>query len=65
MKKTLAFCCAALLGTPAMAAIVVNGNLADWGVTRSGSASNWTPGAGISYTVEDQTGNLSAYLNPG
>ena len=65
MKKTLAFCCAALLGSPAMAALVVDGNLADWGVTRTGSASNWTPGVGIQSRVEDQTGGQSTYLNPG
>lgn len=65
MKNTLLFCCAALLASPAMASIVVDGNLADWGITRTGSAGDWTPNAGIHYTIEDQTGGISTYLNPG
>lgn len=65
MKKTFAFCCAALLGSPAMAALVVDGNLADWGVTRTGAASNWTPNTGISAKVEDQTGGANTLLTPG
>lgn len=34
--------------------ISVDGDLSDWGVTRSGNASDWTPDAGIFFTVEDQ-----------
>jgi hypothetical protein len=37
-------------------AITIDGDLSDWGVSRNGNASDWTPtaNAGIQYTVEDQ-----------
>ncbi len=46
----------------AQAGLVVDGNLADWGVHHGNS---WLPDAGIHYTVEDQTGPLGTYLTPG
>ena len=46
----------------AHAGLVVDGNLADWGVNPGAS---WTPRAGIHYTVEDQTGGAGTYLAPG
>lgn len=43
-------------------ALVVDGNLVDWGVQKNIGAAGWTPTAGIRYTVEDQN---SSYLDPG
>ncbi len=40
----------------------IDGNLSDWGVSQNGNATDWTPNAGIYYTVEDQH---SSYLSPG
>lgn len=40
----------------------IDGDLSDWGVQRTGNASDWIPNAGIYYTVEDQHNN---YLEPG
>ncbi|MBI1395170.1 MAG: hypothetical protein GC151_04250 [Betaproteobacteria bacterium] len=52
--------------TSARAAYVIDGSVADWGLSQTGSASDWTPSAAIkAYTVEDQTGGLGTYLNPG
>lgn len=62
MKKILTFCLGALLASPAFATLIVDGDLADWGVKRNSLASGWTPNSGIRYTIEDQN---SAYLNPG
>lgn len=45
----------------ASAAFVVDGNTADWGI----NPSNWQATSGIHSTIEDQTGGLGAYLNPG
>ncbi len=64
-KKPLFLLLATLLASPAFAGIVVDGNLADWGVKRTGTASDWTPGAGIHYTIEDQTGSAGIRLYPG
>ncbi|MDO9239754.1 PEP-CTERM sorting domain-containing protein [Methylicorpusculum sp.] len=50
---------------PVQASITVDGNLSDWGIKRNGNANDWTPNPGIHFTVEDQTGKLSDYLNPG
>ena len=52
---------------PAYAAgIVVNGDLTDWGLQRTGSAGDWVPnislGSSLHYVVEDQH---DPYLNPG
>jgi len=45
---------------------IIDGNIGDWGLNRTGHASDWTPGSNVKkYTVEDQTGGLSVYLNPG
>lgn len=46
-------------------AFTVDGNLADWGVQRTGHTSDWTPQPGVFYSVEDQTGGAGTYLNPG
>ncbi|MCA1978156.1 MAG: PEP-CTERM sorting domain-containing protein, partial [Thiobacillus sp.] len=58
---------AALLATaPGAGAYVIDANLADWGITRTGSANDWTPDARIKgWGVEDQTGGLGTYLRPG
>ncbi len=58
---------ATLIQFPVYAAgIVVDGNLSDWGLNRTGSESDWVPnfslGQSLQYAVEDQH---DAYLNPG
>jgi len=50
------------LGAFSAHAYTIDGNLADWGVTKNNGVDGWTPNAGIHYTVEDQR---DAYLNPG
>ncbi len=68
MTKTLMHLIAAasLLTSAGAQAITINidGNLADWGVARTGKASDWTPtpNKGIQFTIEDQH---DSYLNPG
>jgi hypothetical protein len=50
----------------AYAAITVNGDLSDWGVTPGAyGASSWAPTNGAIYTVEDQQGGPTTYLTPG
>ncbi len=58
---------ATLLAAPVSHAIVVNGDLADWGLGNSGNANDWIPNSAldIQYTVEDQTGNAGVRLFPG
>jgi len=51
------------LSSQAFAGIVVDGNLADWGIVRG--STSWVPSAGTHYTVEDAKGNGSYYLSPG
>ncbi len=51
-------------------AIVIDGNLAEWGLKQTGQASDWTPDTAIvpsarQYTVEDQTGGANTRLFPG
>lgn len=53
---------AGLLSAAGAHAYTIDGNLADWGVQRNGTADDWTPDAGIHYTVEDQH---TARLTPG
>ncbi|MCD2448944.1 PEP-CTERM sorting domain-containing protein [Methylicorpusculum oleiharenae] len=67
MIKNTALILALFTGTmlPVQASITVDGNLTDWGIKRNGNANDWTPNPGIHFTVEDQTGNLNQYLNPG
>lgn len=60
-KFTLALLAAAMAGQ-ANAAIVVDGNIDEW---LSNKATWATSSADIHATVEDQTGNLNTYLNPG
>lgn len=50
----------AVLSGHAGATIIVDGNLSDWGISKS----NWLPGAGIHYTIEDRVGT-NGYLSPG
>lgn len=58
--------CLVALACPARAGYVIDGNVADWGLVRTNSASDWTPNASVkAYAVEDQTGGLGTYLNPG
>lgn len=47
-------------------AYVVDGSVTDWGLQRTGNVSDWTPLPGVkAWTVEDQTGSPSVFLNPG
>ena len=47
-------------------AYTLDGNLADWGLTRTGSVADWTPNSQIkAWAVEDQTGGLNTKLTPG
>lgn len=56
---------AAGMALPA-SAYVIDANLAEWGLTRTGSASDWTPNTSVkAWAVEDQTGNPNTYLSPG
>lgn len=52
---------AGLLTSAGAQAVVIDGNLADWGVDAgihsAGNVSDWTPNPGVHYTVEDQHGN--------
>lgn len=58
--------CAVLFATVGQTApITADGNMADWGIHANGTVAGWTPGTGILYIVEDQTGNRATYLNPG
>jgi len=63
-KLTLNLCLLATLAAGPAHAIVVDGNLSDWGVQRTGQASDWTPtpNMGIHVTIEDQN---SSFLDPG
>ena len=68
MKPSIPLLCAGLMlgaGQAWALPIVIDGSLADWGVKRTGQASDWTPHAGIQYSIEDQTGGSGSYLNPG
>lgn len=55
---------AGLTGASGAHAIVIDGNLSDWGVQQNTGAAGWTPtpNSGIEYTLEDQH---ASYLNPG
>jgi len=55
---------AGMLTSAGAQAIAIDGNLADWGIARTGHASDWTPTSnkGIQFTIEDQQ---DSYLNPG
>lgn len=67
MKKlsTLAVLFACGVSAPA-SAYTIDGNLADWGLTRTGSAADWTPNPSVkAWLVEDQTGGANTYLTPG
>ncbi len=55
---------ASLAGSSGAQAIMIDGNLSDWGVQQNAGAAGWVPTAnsGIQYTIEDQH---TSYLNPG
>ena len=63
---TLSFC---LITTTQAANIVINGDLADWGLHRNGNINDWTPNPLLvspsHYKIDDQTGGLNVYLMPG
>lgn len=47
-------------------AITVDGDLADWGLSFAGAASDWTTSkAGVLSVVNDQSGGAGAFLSPG
>lgn len=46
-------------------AFTLDGNLNDWGLHQTGSASDWTPSSGILAVVADQNGNPNTFLSPG
>lgn len=52
------------IATPALAGIVVDGNIDDW-LTQTGKATWMVNNPGINRTVEDQTGDASVRLTPG
>ncbi len=68
MKRllTAALCALGLMSNASHAGYLIDGNISDWGLHRTGHASDWTPGSHVNeYTVEDQTGGLGVYLTPG
>ncbi len=67
-KSSLRFASALALSACALpaAAYTVDGNFADWGLRRTGQASDWTPSASVrEFIVEDQTGPSNVFLSPG
>ncbi len=72
MTKTLMhlMIVAGMLSSAGAQAIVIDGNLSDWGVQQNNGAAGWiptanngiTPNRNIQYEIEDQN---SSYLNPG
>lgn len=69
-KLTLVHCAlvgvALLAASAASKAITVDGNLADWGLTFSGAASDWTTTQpGVLSVVDDQSGGGGVFLGPG
>jgi len=67
MNKTLMhmMIVAGMLSSTGAQAIVIDGYLADWGLTFSGTAADWTNVKSKSNRIEDQTGDLNTYLTPG
>lgn len=68
MKRLMISVCVLLgaMSSGAANALVIDGNLSDWGVHHNGNAADWTVSSAFAAsTVEDQTGNSSQYLNPG
>ncbi len=53
---------ALLTASTSAVAITIDANLADWGIQRTGRASDWSPLPGIVHVAEDQH---NSYLNPG
>jgi hypothetical protein len=68
MNRVLISCIAGLgmFAVSSAHALVIDGNLSDWGVHHNGNSADWTVNSSFAAsTVEDQTGNSSTYLNPG
>ncbi|MBK8753226.1 MAG: hypothetical protein IPL99_17035 [Candidatus Competibacteraceae bacterium] len=69
MKNLLTLSLALISGlglNSAANAITVDGGLSDWGLHQNGNASDWTPNAGVFYTVEDYTGGYNGgWVDPG
>ena len=72
MNKILmnAMLVAGLMTSAGAQALVIDGNLADWGLKQTGQASDWIPDPAIvtsaeHYTEEDQTGGAGTRLFPG
>jgi hypothetical protein len=68
IKSTLRFGAALVLTALSLqaSAYTVDGNFADWGLQRTGRASDWTPSASVrEFIVEDQTGPSNVFLSPG
>lgn len=57
---------AAWLASSGTQAITVDGNLADWGLSFAGAASDWTSSrSDVLSVVDDQRGGAGAFLSPG
>jgi len=61
---------AGMLTSAGAQAIVIDGNLTDWGLKQTGQVSDWIPDPAVvpsaeQYTVEDQTGGAGTRLFPG
>lgn len=68
LQSTLRFGAALALSAVSLqaSAYTIDGNFADWGLTRTGQASDWTPSASVKeFIVEDQTGPSNVFLSPG
>lgn len=67
-KQHLLFAAAAVLASAPLSAsaYTVDGSFNDWGLSRTGQASDWTPSASVKqFVVEDQTGGPGTFLSPG
>lgn len=63
--KNLFVASSLILGSAAQA-YTVDGDLSDWGITATGSASDWTPNSGVYWAVSDEgTWNLAPGLAGG
>lgn len=72
LSASLTLLASLLMTAGAHAAVIqIDGNLADWGLQRNGNANDWQPNPALGliedvhYQIEDQTGRLGVYLQPG
>jgi hypothetical protein len=68
MSSKFSFAAALALAAVSLpaSAYTVDGNFADWGLQRTGRASDWTPSASVrEFIIEDQTGPSNVFLSPG